>query len=44
MLKNLLYKIGAFGTHEEKLLPEEKFFSSVVGYSDIKKLLFKSVV
>ena len=44
MFKNLLYKIGVFGTPEEKLLPEQKFFSNIVGYSDIKKLLFKSVI
>ena len=44
MFKKLLDKIGAFGTTEEKLSPEEKFFSSIVGYRDIKRLLFKSVV
>jgi Holliday junction DNA helicase RuvB len=33
-----------FGDYEQKLTPEEKFFSNVVGYSDIKKLLLKSVV
>jgi replication-associated recombination protein RarA len=45
MFKNLFKKIdGAFGGHDQKLTPEEKFFSNVVGYSDIKKLLLKSVV
>ena len=44
MFKNLIYKIGAFCTPEEKLMPEEKFFSNIVGYADIKKLLFKSVI
>lgn len=44
MFKNLIHKIGAFGTPEEKLMPEEKFFSNIVGYADIKKLLFKSVI
>jgi replication-associated recombination protein RarA len=45
MFKNLFKKIdGAFGGHDQKLTPEEKFFFNVVGYSDIKKLLLKSVV
>lgn len=44
MFKNLLDKIGISGTTEGKLLPEEKFFTNIVGYSDIKRLLFKSVV
>jgi len=44
MFKNLFKRIGAFGAYEYKLAPEEKFFSDVVGYSDIKKLLLKSVV
>ncbi len=45
MFKNLFKKIdGVFGDHEQKLTPEEKFFSNVVGYSDLKKLLLKSVV
>lgn len=44
MFKDLFKKIGAFGGDEEKLTPEEKFFFNVVGYSDIKKLLLKSVV
>jgi len=44
MFKNLFKKIGVFGGYEQKLTPEEKFFSNVVGYSDIKKLLLKSVV
>ena len=44
MLKEILYKMREFGTTGENLLPEEKFFSNIVGYADIKKLLFKSVI
>jgi Holliday junction DNA helicase RuvB len=44
MFKNLFSKVGVFGNSEQKLCPEEKFFSNIVGYSDIKKLLLKSVV
>lgn len=44
MFKNLFKKIGVFTEYEQKLTPEEKFFSNVVGYSDIKKLLLKSIV
>ena len=44
MFKNLLDKIAIFGTNEQKLSPEEKLFSNIVGYSDIKKLLLRSVV
>jgi len=32
------------GSSEEKITPEEKFFSNVVGYVDIKKLLLRSIV
>lgn len=44
MFKNLFNRVAAFGTTEQKLNPEDKFFSNIVGYSDIKKLLLKSVV
>src|SRR5213596_2499329 len=45
LFKNLIKKINTtFVLNEQKLTPEEKFFSDVVGYSDIKKLLLKSVV
>ena len=44
MLKEILYKMREFGTTGENLLPEEKFFSNIIGYADIKKLLFKSVI
>ena len=44
MFKNLFKKIQVFGSQEQKLTPEEKFFFNVVGYSDIKKLILKSVV
>ncbi|HJR84916.1 MAG TPA: AAA family ATPase [Nitrososphaeraceae archaeon] len=45
MFKNLFKKFdGVLGSSEEKITPEEKFFSNVVGYADIKKLLLKSIV
>jgi replication-associated recombination protein RarA len=44
MFRNLFKKVGGFGDRDQKLSPEEKFFFNVVGYSDIKKLLLKSVV
>ena len=47
MFKNLFKKIdGVLGVEEESSLPpeEEKFFSDIVGYPDIKKLFMKSVV
>ena len=44
MFKNLFSKVGVFGMATGKLSPEEKFFSNIVGYSDIKKLLLKSVI
>lgn len=44
MFKNLFQKIELFNTFEQKLSHEEKFFSNVVGYPDIKKLLLKSAV
>ena len=45
MFKNLFKRIdGVFSGHEQKLTVEEKFFFNVVAYSDIKKLLLKSVV
>jgi MoxR-like ATPase len=44
MFQNLFKKVGGFGDRDQKLSPEEKFFFDVVGYSDIKKLLLKSVV
>ena len=44
LFKNLFQKIKAFDTSEQKRSHEEKFFSNVVGYSDIKKLLLKSIV
>jgi Holliday junction resolvasome RuvABC ATP-dependent DNA helicase subunit len=43
MFKNLFKKIAVFGTTQHKLSTEEKFFYNIVGYSDIKKLLLKSV-
>jgi len=44
MFRNLFKKIGVFGGYETELTPEEKLFFNVVGYSDIKKLLLKSVL
>ena len=44
MFKNLFNKLEVFCTSGQKLSPEEKVFSGIVGYSDIKKLLLKSVV
>lgn len=45
MFKNLFKKIDAvFGDHEQKITPEEKFFLNVVGYSEIKRLLLRSIV
>jgi len=44
MFKNLFHRIESFGTAGQKLSHEEKFFSNVVGYPDIKRLLLKSVV
>jgi Holliday junction DNA helicase RuvB len=44
MFRNLFYKIELIGTSNQKFSHEEKFFSNIVGYSDIKKLLLKAVV
>jgi Holliday junction DNA helicase RuvB len=44
MFKSLLERIEIFGTSKKDLGAEEKFFSNIVGYSDIKKLLLRSVV
>jgi len=45
LFKNLFEKFGGvLAGSEEKITPAEKFFSNVVGYADIKKLLLKSVV
>lgn len=33
-----------FTSHEENVSEEEKFFSNIVGYPEIKKLLLKSIV
>src|SRR5436189_6412460 len=45
MFKNLFKKIDdVFAGHGQELSNEEKFFSNVVGYPEIKKLLLKSVV
>lgn len=44
MFKNLFERIEIFGTSKRDLNPEEKFFSNIVGYSGIKKLLLRSAV
>ena len=44
MFKHLFQKMELFSSPERKLSHEEKFFSNVVGYPDIKRLLLKSVV
>jgi Holliday junction DNA helicase RuvB len=44
MFKNLFNKLEAFCASGQKLSIEEKFFSNIVGYPDIKKVLLKSVV
>ena len=44
MFKNLFKKISAFDAPEHTQSYEDKFFSNVVGYSDVKKLLLKSIV
>ena len=44
MFKSLFKKVDGLLSHAPELSPEEKFFSNIVGYNDIKKLLLKSVV
>ena len=43
LFKNLFKRLGL--EHEPDLRPpEEKFFSDIVGYSDMKKLFMRSIV
>lgn len=44
MFKNLFRKISAFDGSKHTQTYEDKFFSNVVGYPDVKKLLLKSIV
>ena len=44
MFKSLLKKISTFDGPEHTQTYEDKFFSNIVGYSDVKKLLLKSIV
>ena len=44
MFKSLLKKISTFGGPAHTQTYEDKFFSNIVGYSDVKKLLLKSIV
>ena len=44
MFKSLLKKISTFDGPAHTQTYEDKFFSNIVGYSDVKKLLLKSVV
>ena len=43
MFKTLFKRLGI--NHEVDILPpEEKFFSGIVGYSDLKKLFMRSII
>ena len=44
MFKSLLKKISTFDGPAHTQTYEDKFFSNIVGYSDVKKLLLKSIV
>jgi Holliday junction DNA helicase RuvB len=46
VFKNLFKKIDQVlgHEHEPSTSPEEKFFSDIVGYPDIKKLFMRSIV
>lgn len=44
MFRNLFKKISSFDDTENAQTYEDKFFSNVVGYSDVKKLLLKSII
>ncbi|HET9774821.1 MAG TPA: AAA family ATPase [Nitrososphaeraceae archaeon] len=44
VFKTLLKKISAFDGKEHTQAYEDKFFSNIVGYSDVKKLLFKCIL
>ena len=44
VFKSLLKKISTFGGPAHTQTYEDKFFSNIVGYSDVKKLLLKSIV
>jgi len=44
MFRSLFKKVDVLFSHGPELSPEEKFFSNVVGYTDIKRLLLKAVV
>ena len=44
MFKNLFKRLAFHDNPERILSPEEKFFSNVVGCTDIKKLLFKCII
>jgi len=44
VFKNLFRKISAFDGLVHTQTYEDKFFSNVVGYSDVKKLLLKSIL
>lgn len=43
MFNTLLKKISAFDARPHRHTIEDKFFSNIVGYSDIKRLLLKSI-
>jgi Holliday junction resolvasome RuvABC ATP-dependent DNA helicase subunit len=44
MFRTLFSKLEVLSPSQQKLKKEDKFFSNIVGYSDIKKLLLKSIV
>jgi hypothetical protein len=44
MFVTLLKKISAFNGLEHSQTYEDKFFSNIIGHSDLKKLLLKSIV
>jgi len=44
MLKNLLKKFDGVIGGSVEVTPEEKFFSNIVGYPDMKKLLLTFMV
>ena len=44
MFKTLLRKISTFDGRQRPQSIEDKFFSNIVDYSDVKKLLLKSIM
>jgi Holliday junction DNA helicase RuvB len=44
MFKNLFKKIDIFFFDDEDISKQEKFFSNVIGYPEIKKLLLRAII